>query len=50
MDIKEVFQEKKIYRAYTLLLVSHRNSASRYTEIMDITRNLLDQLNGLKSN
>ncbi|MBN7814249.1 DUF6090 family protein [Algoriphagus pacificus] len=50
MDIKEVFQEKKIYRAYTLLLIAHRNSATKYTEIKNITRDLLDQLNEIKSN
>lgn len=50
MEIKEVFQEKKVYRAYALLLVAHRNSSRKYTEIMYITRDLLDQLNEIKSN
>ncbi|MBD0822715.1 DUF6090 family protein [Aestuariibaculum marinum] len=44
IDLKEIFQNYKVFSAYNSLLVAHRNSAYRYNDILEITKVLLDAL------
>lgn len=48
-SLQELFQEKKLFRAYSFLLIGHRNSADRYNIILEITDELLNKLEGLGS-
>jgi hypothetical protein len=43
-DLKQLFQNQKVYSAFNSLLVAHRNSANRYNDILEITNELLDKL------
>jgi len=43
-DLKELFQNYKVFSAYNSLLIAHRNSARRYNDILEITNELLDTL------
>ncbi|PTM11583.1 MAG: hypothetical protein DA407_01150 [Bacteroidetes bacterium] len=40
-DLKQLFQNQKVYSAYNSLLTAHRNSAFRYNHILEITHELL---------
>ena len=44
-DIKDLFEDKRFYRGYSNLYLSHRNIRWRYDDILDITIELLDKLN-----
>jgi len=44
-DLKDLFEDKRFYRGYSNLYVSHRNIRWRYDEILEITNELLGKLN-----
>lgn len=43
-DLNQLFQNKKVYLAYTYLLISHRNAANKYFQILYGTQELLKKL------
>tara|TARA_R110000744_G_C19329112_1_gene558379 strand:+ start:115 stop:930 length:816 start_codon:yes stop_codon:yes gene_type:complete len=43
-DLKELYQNYKVFSAYNSLLISHRNSAYVYNDIFEITNELLEEL------
>ncbi len=43
-DLKEIFQNYKVFSAYNSFLIAHRNSANRYNDILEITNEILDKL------
>lgn len=49
-DLKELFQNYKVFSAYSSLLVAHRNSANRYDDILKITNELLEELEEISAN
>lgn len=50
ISLQELFLEKKVFDAYSSLLIVHRNSAVRYNDILDITGELLDKIEEISSN
>jgi hypothetical protein len=48
-DLKELFQNYKVFSAYNSLLVAHRNSSYRYNDILKITNELLVTLEKLST-
>ena len=43
-DLEQLFQDKRIYLTYSLLLVAHRNATSRYYAILNNINELLKKL------
>lgn len=43
-DLELLFQSKKVFSAYSFLLIAHRNSASKYNRILKDTEELLIKL------
>lgn len=43
-NLQELFNDRKVFTAYTSLLIAHRNSANKYNEMLKITNELLDKL------
>ena len=49
-DLQELFNDKKVFTAYSSLLIAHRNSAGKYNYILKITNELLDKLEKISTN
>jgi hypothetical protein len=43
-DLKQLFQNKRVYSAYSFLLIAHRNVGFRYNEILENINELLKKL------
>lgn len=46
-DLKELFKEQTMYRAYYMLHISHRNIYYRYDDIFDLTNDLIEKINSV---
>jgi hypothetical protein len=49
-DLKELFQNYKLFSSYNSFLIAHRNSSYRYDDILVITSELLNTLKEVRAN
>jgi hypothetical protein len=49
-DLKELFQNYKLFSSYNAFLIAHRNSSYRYNDILEITNELLGKLEEVSTN